>query len=94
MVDTGASYTVIPVEILEEMGVERTRTRRFVLADGSRRRLSIGKVYLELAGEIDDVNVIFGPDRDTVLLGALALEAFALTADAKHRRLIPTELTM
>ena len=39
-------------------------------------------------------HVVFGTDSSRVLLGAMALEAFALAADAKNRRLIPAELTL
>ncbi len=94
LVDTGASYTLIPASILEELGIERIRSRLFSLADGSKRELSIGRANLELEGQSDDVHVIFGLDGKKVLLGAMALEAFALAADAKNRRLIPAELTL
>ena len=93
VVDTGASYTIVPASILDELGIERRRTRTFKLADGSRREMSLGWVEIELEGEIDYVHIVFGPDQDTILLGAMTLEVFALAADAKHRRLIPAELT-
>ena len=94
LVDTGASYTVLPESILDELGVERRRTRTFKLADGSRREMSLGMVTMELEGQVDDVHVAFGVDESTILVGALALEVFALAADARYRRLIPAELTL
>lgn len=94
VVDTGASYTVVPASILEEMGIDRRRARRFTLADGSTRELSTGWVELELLGETDHVHVIFGSDSHTTLLGSMTLETFALAADAKNHRLIPAELTL
>jgi hypothetical protein len=39
------------------------------------------------------IHIIFWTD-DTVSVGSLALSTFALAADAKHRRLIPAELTL
>ena len=57
--------------------------------------LDIGWSDMELGGlEARPVYVVFGTDSDRVLLGAMALEAFALAADAKNRRLIPAELTL
>jgi hypothetical protein len=56
--------------------------------------MSLGLVTMELEGQTDDVHVAFGLDDSTILLGALALEVFALAADAKYRRLIPAELTL
>lgn len=94
LVDTGASYTVIPADILDELGIERERTRTFSLADGSRLELAIGWTEMELQGETASVYVIFGTDSRKVLLGAMALEAFALAADAKNHRLIRAELTL
>ena len=94
LVDTGASYTMVSASILEELGVRRADTENFILADGSRREMSIGLVDMELDGRHRSVYVIFGPEDVKVLLGAMALEAFALAADAKNRRLIPGELTL
>ena len=94
LVDTGASFTQVPAWILDEMGIVRRRTRMFSLADGTTRELPVGVVDLEIGGETEPVAVIFGPDPEKTLLGAIALESFGLAADAKHRRLIPGELTL
>ena len=94
VVDTGASFTVIPAHVLDELGIERERTRTFSFADGSRRELATGWVEMELQGQRGNVYVVFGSDDRKILLGALALETFALAADAKYRRLIPAELTI
>ena len=94
LVDTGASYTVIPEIILDEMGVERDDLELFSLADGSVQELAIGWADMELQGRTRPVYVVFGTDRRKILLGAMALEAFALAADAKYHRLIRAELTL
>ena len=94
LVDTGASYTMVPASILDELGIERFDTRTFSLADGSRRRFSLGWVEMELEGRPGFVYVIFGDEGVKILLGATALEAYGLAADAKNHRLIPGELTL
>ena len=94
LVDTGASYTLIPASILEELGIERAEPRTFSFADGSTQELSIGFSEMELDGRVCPVHLVFGLDGKKILLGAMALEAFALAADAKNRRLIPAELTL
>ena len=94
VVDTGASYTVIPSQILDELGIEREGTRVFSLADGSRQEFPIGWAEIELQGQRGNIYVVFGVDRRKTLLGAMALETFAMAADAKNRRLIPAELTI
>lgn len=94
VVDTGASYTVIPAQILDELGVEREETLLFSFADGYRQELPVAWAEMELEGRRKHVYVVFGPDSRKILLGAMALETFALAADAKYRRLIPAELTI
>ena len=95
LVDTGASYSMIPAAILDDLDIGRVQTLTFRLANGSTRDLDMGWSDMELGGlEARPVYVVFGTDSDRVLLGAMALEAFALAADAKNRRLIPAELTL
>ena len=94
LVDTGASYTVIPEHILDELGIPRDEIELFSLADGSVQELAIGWADMELEGRTRPVYVVFGTSRAKILLGAMALEAFALAADAKNRRLIRGELTL
>ena len=94
VVDTGASYTLVPASILEEFRIERGYSETFSLADGSRREFSVGRLDMELEGMIRNVYVVFGAEGSRILLGAMALETFALAADAKYRRLIPAELTL
>ena len=94
LVDTGASYTVIPEIVLDELSIERDDLELFSLADGSVQELAIGRAEMELQGRTRDVYVVFGTDRRKILLGAMALEAFALAADAKYHRLIRAELTL
>ena len=93
-VDTGAAYSVAPAATLEQLGIEPDYTETFALADGSEVELGVGKAEIELEGRIRDSYVVFGPDRDTVLLGAMTLEAFGLAADARQGRLIPGRLTL
>ena len=93
LVDTGASYTIIPAAILEQLGVMPLRWVRVRYADGSFAELGLGEAQMELEGMTSTVQVLFGPSGDTFLLGAMALEAFALAADATNRRLIPAQVT-
>ena len=94
VVDTGSSFVIVPERILDEMGVARDEPAWFGLADGSTREMSVGEVLLGLQGRTKTVQVVFGPDPRKILLGAMALEAFGLAADAKNHRLIPAELML
>ena len=94
VVDTGASYSVIPAVVLDELNVNREEQALFSLADGSVLELSIGHVLTEMQGETKSIPVVFGNDLRKILIGAITLERFALAADPVHRRLVPAELTL
>ena len=43
LVDTGATYTLVPASILRRLGVEPTDSLTFIIADGSRMQQDIGE---------------------------------------------------
>ena len=94
LVDTGASYSVIPAVVLDELGIPRDDELLFSLADGSVQQLPIGWARIEMNGQTRYVYVVFGIDQRKTLIGAMTLETFALAADPVHRRLVPAELTL
>ena len=51
MVDSGASYTMIPAPLLRSLGVTPLSSGSFKLADGSRIELDIGQTWMRLEGE-------------------------------------------
>ena len=91
LVDTGATYPMVPASVLEELGVEREYDIPFNLADGSRVVLSVGMVPTEIEGRARRVYFAFGLEGAKPLLGALALEVFGFAVDAKNGRLIPVD---
>lgn len=104
LVDTGATYSMLPSALLSELGVEPTWEREFTLADGRKQRMSLGEIRFRLAhsdsdngsGGVDEVTnlVVFGPP-ERFLLGAVTLQTFGLIADTTHHKLIPApELTI
>ena len=93
LVDTGASYALIPASILAELGIAPEKTKRFQLANGANQEFPVGWARMELDGQQENVHIVFGPEN-RILLGAMALEAFALAADAKNHRLVPADLTL
>jgi predicted aspartyl protease len=86
LVDTGATYTVLPRRLLEELRVVAYRRASFVLADGRRVERSLGRTWIRLGGQEEYSLVVFGDDA---LLGAVTLEEFLLAPDPVGRRLVP-----
>ena len=91
VVDTGASFTVIPAHILDELGVPRVEQETFILADGSEHDLAIGDAIIQLQGYTASVRVVFGSDPHKTLIGFSTLVAVRLAVDPVHRRLLPVD---
>ena len=105
LVDTGATYSMLPSTLLHELGVNPIEENEFTLADGRKQLLPIGEIlfrigFTEHNGHRNtDVRertslVVFGPP-ERFLLGAVTLQSFGLIADTTHHKLIPApELTL
>ena len=91
MVDSGASYTMIPASLLRSLGVTPLRRGGFRLADGSRIELEIGQTWMRLESERRIVPVVFVEEDTQPLLGAVTLEIFQLGIDPVEMRLVPVD---
>ena len=89
MVDTGASYTIVPGNRLRELGVEPVDKIGLILADGRPVEYDIGEARATIDGRSIPTLVVFGADNARALLGAYTLEGLRLAVDPTHRRLIP-----
>src|SRR3990172_1966088 len=76
LVDTGATYTLLPEEILHRLGVEPRGKRRFLLADNREAMYPTAWVLAKIDGEIQPTIVVFGASGCDPLLGAVTLEEF------------------
>ena len=94
LVDTGAFYTLVPTNLLHDLGVTPQWTEWFVLADGRRVELDVAEAVIRYDGRQRTTPVAFGPDDAAPLLGAFTLEAFALTVDPRNKTLVHLDLTL
>ena len=90
LVDTGATYSMIPASVLEGLGIVPARLRRFLVANGERVEYQTALAYFETGGYEGEARVVFGPEGQ-YLLGATALEDMLLVVDPIGKRLIPEE---
>ena len=90
MVDTGATFTVLPASVLQELGVLVTRQARFELGDGRIVEMDIGDAMATINGASAPTQVVFGLDDTPPLLGAYTLEGLLLAVDPVNQRLVPT----
>ena len=91
LVDTGATYTLVPAPILRRLGVEPISRQTFRVADGSRVEQEIGWLLVRIDGEERPTVVVFGDDGAEPLLGAVTMEEFGLGVDPVRRRLGPVD---
>ncbi len=91
MVDTGATYSVIPRGLLKQLGVPSVRKVTVQLANGRRARWAEGVVTMKIQKREVDTPVLFGPDDAPALLGAMTLEGAGFGVDPVKKKLIPLE---
>ena len=92
LVDTGATYTVLPASLLRSLGVTPLDRQSFILANGQRIQRDIGETSVRIDGRIRTTLVVFSEEDSHALLGAYTLEAFSLAAvDPVNRRLVPVD---
>jgi predicted aspartyl protease len=91
LVDTGAMFTSVPAEVLEELGVKPFRTMPVKYANGESADVPMGEIEAELDGQRMPILVLFGAKGVPALLGAHALEAFLLMVDPISKKLVRHE---
>lgn len=89
LVDTGSAYTVVPGNLLSQLGVQSEDQQQFALADNSVVEYPVGEARMGLEGKERIVLVVFAPEGADALLGVTALELFSLAVDPVNQRLIP-----
>jgi clan AA aspartic protease len=94
LVDSGAVYSLIPGEVLEDLGIRPHSSRDFVLADGQVVHRRLATATFEYEGRRGDSMVVVGEPGDDALLGASTLEGFGLVLDPFRRELRPMRLPM
>src|SRR5712691_4580566 len=81
LVDTGATYTWLPHDVLDRLGVRADAEWPFVLANGREVTFPIGSVRVRINGRDRTTVVVFGDPGTEPLLGVVSLEEFGLAAD-------------
>ncbi len=89
LVDTGATYTVLPASTLRDLGVSPDDYMEFQFGDQRSATYELGEARVTLNGISRVTPVVFGPESVLPLLGAVTLEAMALLVDPVAQRLVP-----
>ncbi len=90
MVDTGATFTTVPGNLLRSLGLAPQRSEPARLADGSIINDEICDTLIRVEGKTFITPVTFGRENEPNLLGVVALETALLAVDPLEQRLVPT----
>ncbi len=94
LVDSGATYSLLPIPVWESIGLEATREQTFTLADGTTVVRRISTCYLLLPQGEDYSPVILGEPGDAALLGVVTLEILGLLFNPFSRTLQPMRMML
>jgi clan AA aspartic protease len=88
LVDSGASYTLLPEKTWRAIDLESKRSMSFSLADGTIVERQISECFIELpAGKCHTPVVLGEGGDDQPLLGVVTLEELGLVFDPFRREL-------
>lgn len=91
LVDTGATYTLVPRSLIAGLGISAQEHDQFVLADGRRVERDIAVCLVRLDGRMRSTVCVIDDAAPDTLLGAVTLEEFGLAVDPVNRRLVRAE---
>jgi len=94
LVDSGAHYTVIPIELVKKLNLKSSYEQDFVLADGKIIKRKVGGAIVKFENKELPVAIILGEKGDSPLLGVTTLESFGLMLDPFKRKLYHSKLML
>ena len=90
LVDTGATFSMIPASMLRRMGIEPDATLPFRIATGEIVEYATGGASLPAEGRRRNCRVIVGPE-DYYIMGSTSLGKMLLAVDPMDQCLVPGE---
>lgn len=92
LVDTGATLSWVPRDVLERIGAPRVSRMSFRVADGRTVERDTSLAIFRINGASSGVPVVFAEPGDGHLLGANALESLGYAVDPVQLKLVPQAL--
>ena len=94
LIDSGATYSLLPYEVWTEIGLSPKRSASFALGDGSRIERNISECHIAFSMGEGHSPVILGEPGDSALLGVVTLENLGLVFNPFTRTLHPMKLLL
>lgn len=87
-VDTGATLSMLPRDLLEGLGIKVAYQDRFQIVTGQVETRDIGEVPVRIMDQVVTTQCIFGEKDDPALIGVVTLEQFLLGVDPVNKKLV------
>jgi clan AA aspartic protease len=94
LVDSGATYTLLPSAVWQAIELSPKRSAVFTLADGTTIERQISECHITLPQGETHTPVILGETGDEPLLGVVTLEILGLVLNPFTRTLQPMRLLL
>ena len=94
LIDSGASYTLLPKKIWKKIGLAPKRSVEFSLADGTTIERKVSECRIRLPQGEAHTPVILGEENDEALLGIVTLEILGLVLNPFQRTLQPMRMML
>jgi clan AA aspartic protease len=94
LVDSGATYTLVPHDVWSSLDLVPKRTVTFTLADGTTVSRTVSECHIALPQGDSHTPVILGEPGDEALLGAVTLEILGLVLHPFKRTLEPMRMML
>ena len=90
IIDTGATMSVLPMDLIQKLGLEKIDEVNVRYADNSIKRKEVyGSIILEIAGRKAVFDVLAENEGAQPLIGQIVLERLDLVIEPSTRRVIP-----
>ncbi len=94
LVDSGATYSLLPVDVWQSIELRPKRSLTFTLADGTAIVRQVSECHIALPQGEGHTPVILGEPGDAALLGMVTLEILGLVLNPFSRQLQPMRMLL
>ena len=94
LIDSGATYSLLPLTVWNKIGLRPKRTLKFTLADGTSIERDVSECFIILPQGEGHTPVILGEESDEALLGVVTLEILGLVLNPFNRTLQPMRMLL
>ncbi|MHB8522089.1 MAG: retroviral-like aspartic protease family protein [Limisphaerales bacterium] len=94
LVDSGATYTLVPLKEWKKIGLKAIRSVPCTLADGTEIKRDVSECHIKLPQGERHTPVMLGEKDDEALLGMVTLEELGLILNPLTRKLQPMRMML